>query len=67
MLKDAPIGILKHLYLPNGVPKVVNLLDSSSSLWLKNELVYTIDYFKDTVLHSIYVTHHQQVLNCALV
>ena len=45
--KLAPIGILKYLYLLNGVPKVVSLLDSVSNLWLKNELVLstTVNHF----------------------
>ena len=29
--RDVPIGILKYLYLPNGVPNVVSLLEFSSS------------------------------------
>ena len=39
LLRLAPIGILKYLYLPNGVPNIVSLLDSVSNLWLKKELV----------------------------
>ena len=42
LLSDMPIGILRYLYLPKGVPNVVSLLDSSSSLWLKNELVLSM-------------------------
>ena len=47
LFKLAPIGILRYLYLLNGVPKVVSLLDSVSNLWLKNELVLltTVKHF----------------------
>ena len=43
----APIGILRYLYHPYGVPNIINVLDSSSSLWLKNELVLstTVKYW----------------------